>query len=97
MRTQCPNAKIVYDFFNVKSKYAHEVIDRIRIDEANRLKNEVSNREVVKGSRLLLLRNRDNLKIIERIRLKELLNTNKHLAIAYILKDDLARLWGSVY
>lgn len=97
VRAQCPNAKVVYDLFHVKSKYGREVIDRVRVDEANRLKEDMSKREVVKGSKWLLLRNRDNLKTTDRIRLKELLDANKHIAMAYILKDDLARLWDFVY
>ena len=97
VRAQCPNAKVVFDLFHVKSKYGREVIDRVRVDEANRLKEDISKREVVKGSKWLLLRNRDNLKTTDRIRLKDLLDANKHLAITYILKDDLARLWDFVY
>ncbi len=97
VRAQCPNAKVVYDLFHVKSKYGREVIDRVRVDEANRLKEDITKREVVKGSKWLLLRNRDNLKTTDRIRLKDLLDANKHLAITYILKDDLARLWDFVY
>ena len=97
VRAQCPNAKVVYDLFHVKGKYGREVIDRVRVDEANRLKEDRAAREIVKGSKWLLLRNRDNLRCNDRIRLKDLLDANKHLATAYILKDDLAHLWDFVY
>lgn len=36
VRAQCPEAEIVYDLFHVVMKYGREVIDRVRMDEANR-------------------------------------------------------------
>src|SRR5690606_31454499 len=74
------------------------VIDRVRVDEANRLKHDKAARKVVKGARWLLLRNRENLKRREdKIRLKELLAANRRLATVYILKDDLKHLWDYTY
>ena len=94
IRTHCPNAEIVYDLFHVVAKYGREVIDRVRVDEANRLRTHKPARKVVKGSRWLLLRNRENIKRPEDlIRLEELLEANKALATVYVLKDDLKRLW----
>lgn len=94
VRAQCPDAKIVYDLFHVVAKYGREVIDRVRVDEANRLRHDKKARKVVKSARWLLLRNRDNLKKEEdRIRLSELLAANKKLATVYVLKDDLKHLW----
>ncbi len=62
-------------------------IDRVRVDEANRLRGDPKARAVVKGSRWLLLRNRDNLRSgKERVRLAELLEANQALATVYILK-----------
>ncbi len=58
----CPNAKIVYDLFHVVAKFGREVIDRVRVDEANRLKDDKKARKIVKGSRWLLLRNKENIK-----------------------------------
>ena len=49
---------------------------------------------MIKGSRWLLLRNRDNIKReADRVRLDELLKANRRLMTAYVLKDDLKRLW----
>jgi len=93
VREQCPQAEIVYDQFHVVAKYGREVIDRVRVDEANRLKQDRPARQVVKGSRWLLLRNYDNLKPDDRVRLRELLNANRKLATVYVLKDDLKQLW----
>lgn len=95
IRAACPNAQIVYDLFHVVAKYGREVIDRVRVDEANRLRDDKPARKVVKSSRWLLLRNRDNIRNDEdRVRLDELLEANKTLATVYVLKDDLKRLWS---
>jgi transposase len=94
VRWQCPQAEVVFDLFHVVAKYGREVIDRVRVDEANRLKHDKAARKVVKGSRWLLLRNPDNIKREEdRVRLDELLAANRKLAKVYILKEDLKTLW----
>lgn len=36
-RAQCPHAAIVYDLFHAVAKYGREVVDRVRVDETNRL------------------------------------------------------------
>jgi transposase len=98
VRYQCPLTDIVYDLFHVVAKYGREVVDRVRVDEANRLRHDKSARKVVKGARWLLLKNRENIeKHDDRVRLNELLSANKHLATVYILKDDLKQLWGYRY
>lgn len=90
----CPNADIVYDFFHVVAKYGREVVDRVRVDEANRLRSDKEARKVVKGSRWLLLKNRENIKKEEdHIRLNELLAANQSISTVYVMKDDLKQLW----
>ena len=94
VRAQCPQAEVVFDLFHVVAKYGREVIDRVRVDEAHRLRHDKAARQVVKGSRWLLLRNPDNLKRDEdHVRLDELLAANRKLATVYILKEDLKALW----
>jgi transposase len=93
VRDQCPHADIVYDLFHVVAKYGREVIDRVRVDEANRLKHDKPARKVIKGSRWLLLRNAENVDEEGQIRLQELLAANRKLATVYVLKDDLKGLW----
>ena len=98
VRSQCPQAEIVYDLFHVVARYGHEVIDRVRVDEANRLRQDPKGRQIVKGSRWLLLRNYRNIdKREDRVRLQELLSANRSLAKVYILKDDLKHLWDYHY
>lgn len=81
---------------DVVAKFGREVIDRVRVDQANRLRKNKAARQVVKGSRWLLLRNRSNLPTDDdRIRLSELLAANKPLMTFYVLREDLKRLWNS--
>jgi transposase len=94
VRAHCPQADIVYDLFHVVAKYGREVIDRVRIDEANRLRQDRPARQLVKGSRWLLLRNRENVtRPADQVRLSELLAANRALLTVYLLKDDLKTLW----
>jgi transposase len=98
VRHQCPQAQIVYDLFHVVAKYGREVVDRVRVDEANRLAGDKKARKVVKSARWLLLRNKRNItKKKDRVRLGELLAANKALMTVYVLKDDLKQLWDYRY
>ncbi|HEV3163291.1 MAG TPA: ISL3 family transposase, partial [Isosphaeraceae bacterium] len=85
VRYQCPLVQIVYDLFHVVAKYGREVIDRVRVDEANRLRDDKSARKIVKSARWLLLRNRENIhQQADRVKLNELLAANRKLATVYI-------------
>lgn len=106
VRAHCPHAAIVYDLFHVVVKYGHEVIDRVRVDETQRLLGpagahggpECVRRRVIKGARWLLLRNRASLtRPGDRVRLRELLAANRALFTVYVLKDDLKQLWRFRY
>lgn len=97
VRAHCPQAEIVYDLFHVVAKYGREVVDRVRVDEAHRLQADPAARQVVKGSRWLLLRNRENIPSEQRVQLRELLAANQALATVYVLKDDLKHLWDYTY
>lgn len=94
VQAHCPNAEVVYDLFHVIAKYGREVIDRVRVDEANRVRQDRKARKVIKSSRWLLLRNRENLRDQEQaVHLDELLAANRSLMTVYVLKEDLKRLW----
>lgn len=92
VKAQCPQARIVFDQFHVAAKYGREVIDKVRTAEAKRQTGR-GERQVIKGSRWLLLRNAPDLKRKDRVRLRELLAANRRLATVYVLKDDLKALW----
>lgn len=94
VKANCPHAEVVFDLFHVVAKYGREVIDRVRVDEANRLRGDKPSRHIVKSSRWLLLRNRENIpRPQDRVRLDELLRANKALMTVYVLRDELKHLW----
>ena len=62
VKKHCPQAEVVCDLFHVIAKYGREVIDRVRVDRANELKNDKQARRFVKQGRWLLLKNHENLK-----------------------------------
>lgn len=89
----CAQARVVYDLFHVVAKFGREVIDRVRVDQSNQLRHDKPARKVVKRSRWLLLRNRDNLKAEQAVKLEELLQANQPLMTVYLRKDQLKELW----
>lgn len=93
IRLHAPQADVVYDLFHVVAKFGREVIDRVRVDEANRLRHDKKARKIIKTARWLLLRNSQSMKEEQMLRLRELLEANRNLSIVYILKDDLKQLW----
>lgn len=97
VRARCPQAEIVYDLFHVVAKYGREVIDRVRVDQANTLRHDKATRHVVKSSRWLLLRNAQSLQPEGRVALKELLQANRPLSVVYLMRDELKALWHYRY
>lgn len=93
VRQHCPNAEVVYDLFHVIARFGRDVIDRVRVDQANALRAEPKARQVIKRSRWLLLRNRDNLDSNQAVKLEELLAANQPLATVYLLKAELKEIW----
>jgi len=89
----CPKARIVDDLFHVVAKFGREVIDRVRVDQANQLREDRAGRRVIKRSRWLLLRNRENLTEEQAVKLEELLAANAPLTTVYLLKSQLKELW----
>lgn len=105
VRTHCPQAAIVYDLFHALARYTAQVVDRVRMTEANRLatvdrfhgraKAERARRLITgRGARWLLLRDRRRIRSPkDRVKLRELLAANHRLFVIYVLKDDLRQLW----
>lgn len=94
VRHYCPNAKIVYDLFHVVKDF-NRVIDKIRNEEYRKAKE--GGKEVIKGSKYLLLKNHESLNSEERVRLRDLIKLNENLALVHILKDDLKKIWDYRY
>lgn len=94
VKRHCPNAAIVFDLFHVIAKYGREVIDRVRVDRANELREQRRERRLVKSARWLLLKNRNSLRAGEDVELEELLAANHSLFVVYVLRDALKDLWS---
>ena len=62
VQAHCPNARIVYDLFHVVAKFGREVMDRVRVDQANQLTADRKARRWIKRSRWVLLEKQRELK-----------------------------------
>jgi len=89
-----PGATIVFDHFHIL-KLFNEKLSELRRD-VEREAEEKLHKEVLKGTRWLLLKDPENLHEgkNERARLEGALRINKPLATAYYLKEDLRQLWN---
>ena len=90
----CPQAKIVFDLFHVVKAYG-QVIDEVRREEQKKADRSLG--KFIKGSRYLLLSNRQNLRPDQRVRLRQLLELNDKLNSVYVLKDQLKCLYRYRY
>jgi transposase len=95
VRHHCPRARIVYDLFHVVAKYGRDVVTRVRVDAANKLRQDKPARRLVKQAHWLLLRNRDRLSHSQQIHLDEVLAANQPLLTAYLMRDELKMLWSA--
>ena len=91
--TNLPEAKIVFDRFHVVKLFNDKLSDLRRA--LHREATDVLHKQVLKGTRWLLLKNPENLdeKKDEKKRLEEALALNKTLATAYYMKEDLRQFW----
>ena len=91
--THLPKAQIVFDHFHVIKLFNEKLSDLRR--ELYREAKEQMHKDVLKGTRWLLLKNPENLDDTrdEPRRLQEALRLNVPLATAYYMKDDLRRIW----
>jgi transposase len=93
VRENLPSAVVIFDRFHVIKLY-NEKLTELRRDLHRQATDDLK-RDVLKGTRWLLLKNHENLDPLkgEPGRLKEALKLNESLAAAYYLKDDLNQLW----
>lgn len=90
----CPGADIVFDQFHVVKAFG-KVIDKVRNSEYRKANKQC--KEVIKGSKYILLKNRENLLQDEKPKLRSLLKMNEAITTVYILKDYLKKLWRYRY
>ena len=88
-----PKATIVFDHFHVIKLFNDKLSDLRR--DLYRETKENLHKEVLKGTRWLLLKNPENLDTQkkEKERLEEALKLNEPLSCAYYLKEDLRQIW----
>lgn len=85
-----PNAAIVYDHFHLV-KSVNDRLDHVRRRVMNRLDNEA--KQAIKGKRFLLLKNEEDLDDSGVIKLQKLRDSNRDLADAHALKEQLRRIY----
>ena len=81
---------LVYDVFHILADFSRTLTE-IRVDEYQKRKGTLST--LIRGAHYLLLRNEETLSQTARQKLDLLLRINRPLSIAYVLKEDLRRLW----
>lgn len=84
-------SKIVFDKFHLLKNYG-QVIDKVRNSEFR--KADENEKEIIKGSKYLLLANRINIKDQQKQeKLEQILELNQNINLSYILKDELRQIW----
>jgi len=86
-----PHVDVVHDPYHVVA-IVNRAIDETRRDLYRQLSSQ--ERQVLKGSRFLLLRGMEHLKARSLERLMELMEINEPLYQAYLLKEDLRMFWN---
>ena len=90
-REHAPQARILFDKFHIM-RHLGDALDKVRKSEYARLTGR--SREYIKGQKYTLLSNRENLTLDGRRSLKKLLEANKRLNTAYLLKESFGQLWS---
>ena len=93
VQTNLPNVAIIFDHFHV-IKYFNDKLSNFRRELQRGIEDE-QQKQVLKGTRWLLLKNPENLdeEHNEKDRLEAALELNKPLATVYYMKEDLRLVW----
>lgn len=85
-----PNADIIFDRFHVMQNFSKAIDNQRRVEfrKADKL-----GKELMIGTRYLLLKNSDKLNDDQQNKLKKLLLENQNMNTLYILKEQLQALW----
>ncbi len=89
IKQHCPNAEIVFDKFHVAKK-VNEALDKVRKQEF--AKAGKTKRVEMKHKRFVILKRQKNLDEKQKEDLNTIMNHNKRLYKAYLLKEQLADL-----
>jgi transposase len=85
-----PQATILFDKFH-PLRHLSEALDQVRKSEYARLRGK--SRQFIKGQKYTRLSHRQSLSLDGRRALRQLLNANKRLHTAYLLKESFGQLW----
>lgn len=91
VRERLPEATLVFDKFHLVRQLLDSV-DQVRRGEVRELKKD--NPDLLAGSRYIWLKNPENLKESQRIRLGNLVKLNLKTTKAYLLKESFKELWN---
>src|SRR5260370_42479822 len=86
-----PQAAILFDKFHI-IRHLGEALDHVRKSEYARLSGK--QRRFIKGQKYTLLSRKENLTLEGRKALRTLLQANKRLNTAYLLKESFGQLWS---
>ena len=90
LRKNALKARIIFDKFHIM-RHLSKALDEVRRREYKRLNGK--DRRYIKGQRYTLLSRRENLSLDGRHALKKLLQANRRLNTAYLLKESFGQLW----
>jgi transposase len=90
IRKFCPKAVICFDHFHL-AQYFSKAMDKLRVSETRKANKD--ERELFHGTRWLLLKRPEKLKEEQEERLDRLLEINKNLFKAYILRDEFRQVF----
>lgn len=93
VRAKLPHADIVADRFHVM-KQLNDRLTQLR--RAIQRKADDATKEILKGSRWLLVKNRNELTPEEEIHLMEILNVSPELRVAYLLKEEFRTIFEKI-
>lgn len=94
IKKYAPAATLVFDKFHIV-QHLCQAIDKVRKEEVR--EKELSNPEVLAGTKYIWLKNPENLTDKQRIRLGELEKLNLKINRAYLLKEAFKRFWDYSY
>lgn len=90
-KKNAPQSAILYDKFHIL-KHLGDALDAVRKSEYKRLTG--NKKKYIKGSKWILLSNRENLTSDGRQSLDALMKANKRLSKAYLLRETFGQLWA---
>lgn len=90
IKKYCENAIICFDHFHL-AQYFSKAIDKLRVNEVRKVDKD--EKEIYKGTRWLLLKRPEKLSEDQKGKLDRLLDLNKNLYKAYILRDEFRQVF----